>query len=105
MMVDYRKLLVLACIVLQILDGSFTAYGATFSSLGLNIEGNPMVKYVMTLCGIVPGLFLVKSFGIALIHLMNRGNAPTYFFAIIFGIYSWVIYLWIDATFVDNLIT
>jgi hypothetical protein len=104
MMVDCRTLLVLACIILQILDGLFTAHGVMYSSLGLNVEANPFVKTMMSVFGIIPGIFLVKTSGIAILRFMQKLQTPTYFFAIICGIYSWVVYLWVKVTFVDNLI-
>ncbi len=104
MMVDCRTFLVLACIILQILDGSFTAYGVTYSSLGLDAEANPLVKTMMSIFGIIPGIVLVKASGIAALRFMQKIQTPTYFFAIICGIYSWVVYVWFKATFVDNLI-
>lgn len=103
MMGAYRNFLVISCIILQILDGSFTAYGVSFSSLGLDIEGNPLVKSVMSLFGTIPGLLLVKGLAILTI-LFLRDTAPNRFFVIIFGIYLLVICDWAKAIFVDNLI-
>ena len=103
MMVGYRALLIIACIVLQILDGTFTAYGVLFSSLGLDIEANPLVKSAMSVFGIMPGLVLVK--GLCVVVLVSLRNiAPNHFYGIIFGIYLLVVSDWAKAIFVDNLI-
>lgn len=104
MTVDYRRLLILSCIILQILDGTFTAYGATFSSIGLSVEANPLVKELMTIFGIIPGLCIAKGSCIAIIRALQKMETPTHFFLIVFGIYSWVIYLWVRVIFLDNLI-
>lgn len=103
-MVDSRKFLVVACIILQILDGVFTGYGALNSSLGIEVEGNPIVKMVMGYFGVVAALFIIKAFGIFTIFFLNRIKTPTAFFVIIFGLYVPVIYLWVKVIFVDNLI-
>lgn len=104
MMVDYRKLLVISCIVLQILDGLFTGYGAINSSLGIDVEGNPIVKMCMSYIGIIPALLIIKGTGIFAIHFMNRIKTHTIFFVIIFGLYFPVIALWVKVIFLDKLI-
>ena len=100
---DYRKILILFCIILQILDGVFTWYGVTHSQLGLGVEGNPILKNCMAVFGIIPGLLIVKGSAILVIHHLRR-TAPTHFFGIIFGIYVFVVGLWFKVIFVDNLI-
>lgn len=103
MMVDYRTFLIVACIILQILDGTFTAYGVMYSSLHLDVEGNPIIKSAMSIFGIIPGLVLVKGIAILVIHALRK-TAPNFFFGIIFGIYTLVVGLWVKVIFVDNLI-
>lgn len=102
-MVDYRKFLVVSCILLQILDGGFTAFGALNSGLGVEVEGNPIIKSLMENIGIVPAITLVKVVGISLLIGLNKNKAPTYFFGIIFGIYAPVVSLWAYLVFLDKL--
>lgn len=101
---DFKYLLIFACIILQILDGAFTGYGAINSSLGVDVEGNPFIKLMMINFGIIPALVVVKSCAIYAIYFLKRQNTPTWCFAVIFGIYFPIILLWCKVIFVDKLI-
>lgn len=104
MVVDYKKIFFVACIILQILDGIFTGYGVLYSSLGVEVEGNPLVKLMMSNLGVIPGLFIVKGVGIYMLSFLYKIKTPTPFFMVIFGLYFPVILLWMKVIFVDNLI-
>ena len=98
-----RTALFLACIILQILDGAFTGYAATHSSLGLDVEGNPLVKQAMLLMGVFPALFLMKSLAIFFLVMLNRLKTSILIPCIIFGLYAPVVSAWSYILFLDKL--
>lgn len=97
------KILVLLCILLQILDGIFTGYGIFNSSLGVDAEGNPLVKYFINCLGVVPGLILVKSFAIAAVLYMQKNKVSPLAVGIVCGIYVPVVGTWAYIIFSGNL--
>ena len=62
-----RQILALgfALIVLQILDGVFTAIGV--AHFGAGIEGNILIRHLIGVIGYIPALVVVKSIGIAVV--------------------------------------
>lgn len=50
---------------LQVLDGVFTSIG--ISRFGLQIEGNPILRYLMAEFGANPTLFALKAFAILIV--------------------------------------
>lgn len=99
----FRSLLFALCILLQVLDGIFTGYAATQSSLGINVEGNPLVKELMLLLGIFPALFLVKSLAIAFLLCLKRIETGIVVPLIVFGFYTPVVATWAYILFLDKL--
>lgn len=99
----FKNSLFLACIILQILDGVFTGYAATHSSLGLSVEGNPLVKQLMLLLGVFPALFLLKSLAIVFLVFLKKLKTSIVVPLIIFGFYSPVVATWAYILFLDKL--
>lgn len=92
------KLLTLFCILLQILDGLFTWYGVTHLSVGLEAEGNIIVKEAMRAIGVIPALVLIKGFAVLILLKLYQHSSKA-FLSIICGLYGAVALLWIVALF------
>lgn len=92
------KLLTFFCILLQILDGLFTWYGVTHLSIGLEAEGNIIVKEAMRAIGVIPALVLIKGFAIVILLKLYQESCRS-FLSIVCGLYTAVIVLWIVALF------
>ncbi|MCS6893755.1 MAG: DUF5658 family protein [Deltaproteobacteria bacterium] len=60
--------LAVVLVLLQILDGFLTFWGV--STFGLQMEGNPLLKFLMTHWGISFTLFVVKAVAIVAIVLL-----------------------------------
>jgi hypothetical protein len=91
------KYLAIFCIVLQVLDGILTALGVNM--LGLNAEGNPLVKECMRLFGVVPALTAFKILGIfAVVQIYNAVTSPVVL-SFVCGIYSVTSVAWIFILF------
>jgi len=67
-------------ISLQVLDGILTAIG--MERLGIQAEGNVILRYFMELLGHVPALVIMKSFAIAIIICLCQAA----------NTYSWIKY-------------
>lgn len=89
-------------ILMQILDGVLTYFGVC--SAGLWIEGNPLVRYVMSTCGILGGLLLVKTMAIlilltSLLFVSEIRNQKSLFLSLllvnvcyVLAVYYWILY-------------
>jgi hypothetical protein len=65
------KILLILLGILQILDGALTYYGVvTFGSL--EIEGNPLIKYLMSKLGPAPALISAKTLACLLVYMLYR---------------------------------
>lgn len=58
--------------LLQLLDGILTYIGVSTSPLGLDVEGNPIIKGIMRSIGPGMALLLVKSFAVGAIFYLKR---------------------------------
>jgi hypothetical protein len=59
-------------LILVLFDGALTYSGILLASCGTEIEGNPLVKYVMYLGGALVGIIITKLFAIILLLLLHR---------------------------------
>lgn len=87
--------------ILQFLDGLLTWWGVMFLGIGTEIEGNPLVKYVMDTLGVELGLTFVKLVAIILIyylfsHWSKKGRW------ILCSIYTIVVGIWLYAFLIHN---
>lgn len=63
------------CILLQLLDGFLTYVGVSASPLGLDAEGNPIIRSAMESLGPGTALLIVKSLAIgAILYLKARSS-------------------------------
>lgn len=97
------KFLIFVCILLQVLDGLFTGYGIFNSKLGVDAEGNPLVKYVISLIGVVPALVLIKSLAIVVILHMRKLKNCFSTLVFIASLYTFVVATWAYIIFSGNL--
>ena len=97
------RLLILLCILLQVLDGVFTGYAASVSSYGTLVEGNPLVRHIMDVVGIVPGLVLVKGGAIYALFLCARFSVGYLGLSVVFTLYFFVVLVWAHVIFMGNL--
>lgn len=97
------RVLITLCIILQILDGVLTGYASQVSSYGTAVEGNPLVRYIMEVVGVVPGLFLVKGGAILMLMLLARLGVGRVALSIVFILYFFVVLLWVKVIFMGYL--
>jgi hypothetical protein len=59
-------------VLLQILDGILTYMGVTILAKSTEIEGNPMLKWLMNEIGVVLAIVIVKSCAVLIILTLNK---------------------------------
>lgn len=88
-------------ILLQVLDGLLTYWGVVYTGYGPQIEGNPLLQYLIIQFGPGIALFSVKCFAIVLLLVWYKHFKKTnsYFCKIscliLSIIYSIVVVLWL----------
>ena len=98
-----RNFLIWGCVILQVLDAVFTGYAIEHSSLGLSVEGNFLIRAIISQMGVWTGLLFVKMFAVSAILYLSKIKASSSYFVIIFGFYLPVVLLWAKVIFVDKL--
>lgn len=96
------KLLTILCVLLQVIDGILTWYGVTTLPMRLDAEGNILVKTAMQAIGVIPALFLIKSFGIAITLKLYQIQSSKIILSVICGIYTISAIFWIIALFLTT---
>jgi len=99
----FNKIIILLLIFSQLFDGIFTYMGVRIG--GLDVEGNPIVKYLMTNLGAAGGLILIKILAISMLsYLYTVSHRYDKKFSIvlmfIFVIYLVVLILWFRLLFI-----
>ena len=92
----FGDLAIMALLLCQVLDGALTYIGTI--SFGLEMEGNPMISYLMSVLGIGPGLFAAKAaaaFAGAGLHLasFHKAVALLVAFYVVAAVVPWTLFL------------
>ena len=83
----------------KFLDGIFTYAGVMLLGFGSEVEGNPLVKWLIEEFGAAPGLLIVKCLGICILIWLNKivdkEKWKRRAFGFIGSIYTVAIVMWI----------
>lgn len=86
-------------IVAQILDALFTLTGIHCLGMGLAIEGNPLMRYMMATFGAIPAMVVVK--GVAIFFLRSMLALDKYAIGVklivtsLAALYTFVVMTWV----------
>lgn len=81
-------------ILLQAADAILTAWGV--NTFGIHAEGNPIVRFFISLLGVECGLAFVKAFAIIAIYFLAKVRA-TNVLLFLSGLYTSVVLMWVLA--------
>lgn len=88
--------LALALFLLQIADGICTYVGVT--NFGVAVEGNPLIKYLITLTGAAVALISVKASTLIPIYLLTKAKAEKILIFLV-GLYIGVVLQWLISLY------